>query len=262
MKNRIPFILLVIVLFFTASLNCKASSVVNIEFENRSINLFEPIDYNPSVTIDSLDTLVFNMGASIYNGTKWTFPVYFKSDDVINAVDFSFKYNHAVLDYDTIVNLKAYLQSLENYNSFDSTVYYTSFSTTTIDNNTNLMSIKFNISTGVGSFQTNDVFDIIGYLNGDVCTVKVIPMAFTGVNDVNPLSSFVVYPSPASEYVYVQSPFMVSFDVQDISGKSVVSQMPLSAGVVTKLDLNLAPGIYFARIQDENNVAVKRFIVE
>lgn len=262
MKNRIPFILLAIILFFTASLNCKASSVVNTEFENRAINLFEPIDYNPSVTIDSLDTLVFNMSASIYTGTKWTFPVYFKSDDVINAVDFSFKYDHAVLDYDTIVNLKAYLQSLENYNSFDSTVYYTSFSTTTIDNNTNLMRVKFNVSTGAGSFQSSDVFNIIGYLNGDVCTVKVIPLAFTGVNDVNPLSSFLVYPNPSSDIIYVQSAFPVNFDVQDISGKTVVQQLSLNAGVVKKVDLDLAPGIYFARIQDENNVAVKRFIVE
>lgn len=262
MKNRIPFILLAIVLFFTASLNCKASSVVNTEFENRAINLFELIDYNPSVTIDSLDTLVFNMSASIYNGTNWTFPVYFKSDDVINAVDFSFKYDHAVLDYDTIVNLKAYLQSLENYNSFDSTVYYTSFSTTTIDNNTNLMRVKFNVSTGSGSFQSSDVFNIIGYLNGDVCTVKVIPLAFTGVNDVNPLSSFLVYPNPSSDVIYVQSAFPVNFDVQDISGKTVVQQLSLNPGVVKKVDLDLAPGIYFARIQDENNVAVKRFIVE
>ena len=262
MKNRTPFIILAIVLLFSASATIKASSVNGSASDNMSVSSFAPIDYSPSVAIDSLDTLVFNMGASIYTGSKWTFPVYFKSDDVINAVDFSFMYNHAVLDYDTIVNLKAYLQSLENYNSFDSTVYYTSFSTTTIDNNTNLMRVKFNVSTGSGSFQPADVFNIIGYLNGDVCAVKIIPLAFTGLNDANPLSSFVVYPNPASGAIYVQSPFAVNFDVQDISGKSVVNQEVLKAGVTERIVLDLAPGIYFARIQDENNVAVKLFVVE
>lgn len=262
MKNRIPLILIAIALFFAASSSSKAFSLLGSASESGSVSPFGPIDYNPTVAIDSLDTLVFNMGASTYTGSKWTFPVYFKSDDVINAVDFSFKYNHAILDYDTIVNLKSYLQSLENYNSFDSTVYYTSFSTTTIEDNTNLMKVKFNVSTGSGSFQSSDVFNVIGYLNGDVCAVKIIPLAFTGINNANPLSSFVVYPNPASGTIYVQSPVAVNFDVQDISGKSVVNQELLPAGVTERIDLNLAPGIYFARIQDENHVAVKRFIVE
>ena len=72
---------------------------------------------NPNtLVIDSQDSVFFDLFNATVVGSTIDFPVYVKSDDVINALDFSFKYNENELEYDTILNLTNYIQHLSYYN--------------------------------------------------------------------------------------------------------------------------------------------------
>src|SRR5258705_13399327 len=82
---------------------------------------------------DLQDTVVFDLANANMQSSYAEFPVYFLSDDVINAVDFSLTYNTAGLAFDSIVRLANYLNVTYNeVKASDTTVYYTSYSLQTI----------------------------------------------------------------------------------------------------------------------------------
>ena len=96
-------------------------------------------------TIDALDTVVFDLSQAVINGNNVEFPVSIISDDTINSLDFSLKYNQINLSYDTIIDLTTYLQSFAFYNNNDSTLRFTSYCFQAISHDTSLVSIHFNM---------------------------------------------------------------------------------------------------------------------
>ena len=76
--------------------------------------------------IDLSDTVVFDLSQAIITGTSIDIPISIISDDTINALDFSLKYDQVKFLYDSIIDLTTYLQAVSFYNSNDSTIRFTS----------------------------------------------------------------------------------------------------------------------------------------
>src|SRR4051794_4731655 len=95
-----------------------------------------------SLVINQYDTVVFNVLQAVYQGGYVEFPVFFRSDDTINALDFSFKFNTACFTYDTVIKLASYLTVNANYDSGLSRLIFTSYSLQRITNDTPLVKIR------------------------------------------------------------------------------------------------------------------------
>jgi hypothetical protein len=122
--------------------------------------------------INSADTVVFDLSQATCAGAYIQIPVSILSDDTIYTLDFSLKYDHINLTYDSVANHKAYLNESSYYNPPDSTLRFTSWSLQQIGNNTPLVYIYFNLLSGqIGAAYLNT---IKAYLNGDSCSVKII----------------------------------------------------------------------------------------
>lgn len=206
-------------------------------------------------TIDALDTVVFDLSQVVISGNHVTFPVSILSDDSVYALDFSLKYNQANLDFDTIIDLTNYLQSFSFFNTNDSTLRYTSSSLQAVSNDTPLVSIGFAI---LGTQINNaDLNNLKAYLNGTQCSIKLINVGTTGLNDLHKSDhSIKIYPNPSA------SSFKMSFDEEfksnltinlyDLSGKYVSTLENKNAGVgYGEFEFNISKlgnGLYIAKI--------------
>ena len=209
--------------------------------------------------IDAQDTVFFDLTQAVVNGTTVEFPVFIKSDDPINSLDFSFKYNHLSWDYDTIFNLTAYIEMLSNYNTNDSTVYFTSYSfTQTYTNNVSLVKIRFNLNGG--TFSGSDLSNVIAYLNGDVCTSVVVDVT-TGLNDSPESVTFQVFPNPAVSEVFVSADVPVKTEIISQNG-AVVSVSPAEMQIHCLKTENLAAGMYLIKVSSKNYSTVKSLIIK
>jgi hypothetical protein len=212
-----------------------------------------------NLIIDTGDTVVFDLLHATVNGGYVQFPVYFKSDDIINAVDFSFKYNQLDFVYDSISNLTNYLQPLSYYNAVDSTVRFTSYSIQNITHDTALVSVRFNVLTG--DFCSNDINTVTGYLNGDLCSVKVIECLSTGISNLAaPSDAIDVFPNPANDILTVEAPVKSVIEIFDLSGKMIkAEQMDNDRKEINVKSLR--EGVYILKAYTEQFVSVKRIII-
>jgi len=214
--------------------------------------------------IDSLDTIYFDLRTAQLIGSTIEFPVYFKANDSVYAMDFSFKYNQSSLIYDTITGLQSYVSFLSNYSSFDSTVYFTSYSLgNAYQNNTHLVEAKFFLLGGQSNILVQDLNSPLGYLNGDACPVKIIPPSLTGLGEISS-SAFSLYPNPATDGIKVDVKEELMAYISDINGRMLQMPFHCSPGVTTHIQLyNLMDGLYFLYLQSpDGRVAQARFVVK
>ncbi|MFM7901987.1 MAG: cohesin domain-containing protein, partial [Bacteroidota bacterium] len=159
----------------------------------------QQLQTNP-LTIDQFDTIFFDLSAAALVGSTVEFPVYYKSDDQVVALDFNFKYNHNKLDYDTIVKLANYLDVLSFYNTNDSTVRLTSYTNTLFyPNDSVLFKVKFTVLQP-GPLCNGDIFAVNSLLNGDICTSGIVDCT-SGLSENSWLNEVTVFPNPATEFV-------------------------------------------------------------
>ncbi|MBK9048975.1 MAG: T9SS type A sorting domain-containing protein [Bacteroidetes bacterium] len=218
---------------------------------------------NPNtLVIDNQDSVYFDLFNSTVVGSTIEFPVFIKSDDVINALDFSFKYNENELEYDTIINLTNYIQHLSYYNPGDSTVRFTSYSFTqpyTVD--TALVLVRFTVLTGV--FCSNDLLNAEALLNGDGCSEIIIECQSTGIADEFNETSVSVYPNPSDKTLFIDVDKMSVLDIYDISGKNYLIDFPLEENFTNEIPThNLADGVYFLKIKYEEKMVVKKLVIQ
>lgn len=162
-------------------------AVANVEF-----NMFAGTALKTSI-INNSDTVVFDLSQATCVGQYLVVPISVISDDVINAVDFSMKYNNNKITYNSILNYKpAYLTPSANFNTTDSILRFTSYSfVQPIDKNTAIAAVRFNLINGpilATSFNT-----VKAYLNGDRCSFKFIePVLPNAVISASGPTSFVI----------------------------------------------------------------------
>lgn len=217
---------------------------------------------------DIHDTLVFDLSQQTIAGGHVQFPVYFLSNDVINAVDFSLSYNTFNLAYSNIVNLTTYLNVTSNeVHSSDTTIMCSAYSLQTITNDTPLVQIRF---TPPGQICAEDFIAVTGLLNGNAVTVRIVDCSTVGIANANNDRAVTgVYPNPASENTSVEfslrAKSKVAISIYDITGKMVeqTAASEYSSGNHS-VNLNLSGlenGVYFIRINSGNEITSTRISI-
>lgn len=216
---------------------------------------------NVTFVINNLDSIYFDISLAVINGNTVEFPISFKSDDIINALDFSFKYNELELEYDTIINLTNYIQHLSYYNANDSTVRFTSYSfTQPYTQDTALVLVRFTVLTGQLCSADLNVVDAL--LNGDACSEKIIECQLIGINEINE-NLVSVYPNPASDRVSVSVPVSAEVSLFDIYGKVVKQSVIVEPGSEYVIEIsNFENGIYLLNIQNEATSITRKIVIE
>lgn len=220
--------------------------------------------------INAQDTVVFDIAHADSGIGFVEFPVYFLSGDTINALDFSFKYNQVNFSYDTILKLASYLSITSNYNIGDSTVYFTSFSITTFANNTQMVKIRFNVLSG--QFCTDDLSNVLVYLNGEVCSVKITecihaPNSIHNLENKNASIDFYPNPSDGITQVRFNADRNQSCDliVSDVNGKMVYKQSANAVAGENEMNLHLdflSKGVYLVQVVMNDMNLYKKIVLQ
>jgi hypothetical protein len=217
-------------------------------------------------TIDSGDTVVFDLTQITDLGNMVSFPVSIISDDPIQSLDFSLKYNQTDLNWDTInLNTTNILNATQNFNESDLTLRFTSY---ILDFNQNyvltepIVDIKFNVLAGV--LDSSDLDIVAAYLNGNACSYIVRVDAAVGVENTMKKAAFVnVFPNPTSNFVSLSCSDNAVAEIFDLNGKSIISNIELNAGQNTSIATSdIASGIYFVKFTSSNKTQFRKLIVQ
>ena len=229
------------------------------------------LNFSAAFAQDTQDTLVFDLSQASEQSGYAEFPVYFLSDDTINAVDFSLRYNTVDLAYDSIIKLAGYLNITSNevQGSTDTTVYFTSYSLQTITNDTPLVMIRFNLLTP-GQICSEDLISVLGFLNGNAVSVKIVDCSTVGIGDEDENKDIMrIYPNPTAENTTIEFALTIkshiTISLHDITGKVVYEINPAeySSGF-HKINLNLSGlgnGVYVVRLNSDNETTPSRISV-
>lgn len=210
--------------------------------------------------IDASDTIVFDLSQAIITGSLVEFPVYFFSDDTINALDFSFKYNQTNFEYDSIIDLTNYMQQLSYYNPNDSVVRFTSYSFQNYTEDSALVSIRFNVLSG--QFCSADIHTIHVYLNGDACSYKVITCVSTGIEQITGNENLLsVYPNPANTVLNYKSAEAGSVALSDMNGKQLYSEKCTDTALHQINFETLSNGIYTMNYSNGRFTIQKKIVI-
>lgn len=92
---------------------------------------------------------------------------------MIYALDFSMRFNLSKITYHSIVNYQPGVLASANYNTSNSTLYFTSFAMTVMPHDTPIVAVRFNLL--LSPVTAADFNTVLVYLNGDACSYKIIP---------------------------------------------------------------------------------------
>ena len=227
-----------------------------------SITANQNIEYAKTTVIDALDTVVFDLSKATLVGNKLSFPVSILSDDTVNALDFSFKYNHAKLIYDSITDLTTYMQPLAFYNSNDSTVRFTSNSFQRYQNDTALLTIHFTVLSG--QFAATDLNTPKAYLNGNVCTLSLSNLISTGIHAAKTMATqILVFPNPTTgEFQITGLPAAYELSISNEMGELILNEK-INQEILNILpeSIHLKSGIYFLKVEGKKFSETKKIVV-
>lgn len=227
--------------------------------ENLFINIPITSGFSKLSTIDAGDSVFFDLSQINLSSSPIEIPVSILSDDTIYALDFSLKYDHAVLEYDTILNLTSYLMPLSYYNTNDSTIRFTSSSFQSCTLSSPLVLVRFNLLTP--SFSNPNLYSLKAYLNGNQCSVKINYPAIQSLSEVL-ASELKLYPNPASESTIIESTEPFECDVYNQIGENENMQFDYLQKNSMKLNLkSLKSGMYFLHVKNSKGILVKKLLV-
>lgn len=210
-------------------------------------------------TIDTGDSVVFDLSQINLTFSPLEIPVSIISDDTIYALDFSLKYEHNALEYDTIMDLTSYLMALSYYNTNDSTIRFTSSSFQPCDTVIPLALVRFNLLTP--SFSNADLYNLKAYLNGNQCSIKIILPAILSVSE-NLAGEFNLYPNPAFESVTIVGSDHFEIMIINQLGVAVNTELINKQNNFATLNLkSLKSGMYYIQVKNTKGVCVKKLLV-
>lgn len=200
---------------------------------------------NQFLIIDNSDTVVFDFSQAICTPLYVQVPVFYLSDDDIYALDFALKFNPSEFTYNSTISHKPYLNNSTNYNPVDSTLRFSTFSMTVMDNNTPLISVRFNVTSGMISLSSFSTIQT--WLNGDVCSYKSIniqpapPIVSGGITSIvtgDSLQLNIFIPAghtnvwntgATTSSIYIHNSGVYSVAVTNLSGCTSTSYITISA---------------------------------
>ena len=208
-------------------------------------------------TIDYQDTIFFDLSAASFTAGTVQFPVYFRSDDTIYAVDFAMKFNQQIIQYDTIIGLLPTLNANFFLNPADSTLRFTSYDLNPIGNYQYVAWIKFYTqSTSISSL---DFSNMEAYLNGFACTYFFLE----GVNAINTPNQkpVCIFPNPSSGLIRIEGAENAQLDIFDLQG-SLLRTFGKSSLGVRSFDLSsLENGSYVLSLTDDQGLKNFRVVI-
>lgn len=212
-------------------------------------------------TINLLDTVVFDLSQADTSSAFFDVPVFILSDDTVNALDFSFKYNQLDFIYDSIIDLTTHLQTFSYYNPFDSTLRFTSNSFQRYENDSALVLIKFNRI--FGQFCMNDLSTVKVYMNGDMCSFKIIDCVQVGFESIeNSKQQIFIYPNPAKQNLVIDIPENAHVQILATDGRCLM-QGQLLANQKNEIALETIPnGLYFIKVYNIDFSEIKKIIIQ
>jgi gliding motility-associated-like protein len=156
-------------------------------YEITGVNLISQTDSKKKFFVDMRDTVYFDLSNAVIANGFIDIPVFIIVFDTIHSLDFSLKYNHSSLLYDSIVEHVSYMSGVNSYeNPSDSTLRFTSYSFTDYESMIPLVSVRFKLLSSL--IINSDLYSLIAYLNGEPVPVKVINATmFLNFADRNPL---------------------------------------------------------------------------
>ncbi|MFM7016600.1 MAG: T9SS type A sorting domain-containing protein [Bacteroidota bacterium] len=210
-------------------------------------------------TINAQDSIVFDCSQLTGATGNIQIPVSIISDDTVYSVDFSLKYDHSALQYDTTVNVTTYLQALSYYNTGDSTIRFTSSTFTPVKHDTTLALVKFILLSP--SFNTGNLYTFKGYLNGTVCSIKYIPPSPLGLYNINEEMNVNVYPNPSSTKANISFLNTDKLEVLNMIGEPLLLENVKGQTNYSLNTDNLVNGVYLIRFTSSYGSIVKKLTV-
>lgn len=217
--------------------------------------------FSKITTINTLDTVVFDLAQSDTSLNQVEFPVYILSDDTVNALDFSFKYNELDFSFDSIIDLTTYMQTFSYYNPFDSTLRFTSNSFQGYEKDSALLTIRFTILSG--QFCDTDLRSVKVYLNGEVCSVKIVDCLHVNVAELNTkAATFTLYPNPVIDAFTIEASQDANIELFQMDGR-IVLQLSVKAFEKLVIDTkNMDAGLYLLRTFNAQFNQTEKIIIQ
>jgi len=209
-------------------------------------------------TIDALDSVIFDCSQLTGATGAIQIPVSINSDDLIYSVDFSLKYDHTILQYDTTINVTTYLQGLSYYFSTDSTIRFTSSTFSPCTNDTTLALVKFILL--APSFTNGSIYTFKGYLNGTLCSSGYIPPSPVGLSE-NVMANFTVYPNPVQDAVSINFDNANRIELINLMGQIVYSENVEGLNSININSSEYVNGIYFVKLYTSKGNGIHKLIV-
>lgn len=234
--------------------NLSATSLISI-----LLVIFSYKTYGSTQTINQYDTVYFDLGNAIVAGNYFELPVFIKSDDVINSLDFSMKFDLGKLQYDSLVILHPTMSPLASYNSNDSTLRLTSFDLQAIPNDVFLVRLRFHLLAGT-QITKSDFNSLTALLNGDPCTPYIlINNPSTSINRLLDDRYFLnVYPNPSTGIVSIETTHNSAVTIFDNTGRFI---QEINSGIEQKIIFNfgnIPTGEYLFVGKHEDATCTKR----
>jgi len=229
--------------------SCDVRFKINDSLVFKGNNFARSVDFN--------DTVIFDLAQLSGSSNYLEFPVVIVSDDTVNSLDFSFRFNHPSYVFDTVTDLTGTLEYLSHFNEADNTLRFTSNSFTDYPIQSTVVSVGFDVLDF--SFCQLNIYNAVAYLNGEPCAVKIkdCPLpTHTGKNDL----SFNAYPNPSFDYLIVEHEKPCELILYDLSGKIVYMKKD-EGDKVTIPVIDLSAGMYFLEVRINRLQIIQKLVV-
>lgn len=209
---------------------------------------------NGAFRTDASTKMIFDLSKAVTENGKIEVPVYATSNEAVNALDFSMKFNSAKLTYEAVRTNGSDLESLSFFNPNDQALRFTSYSLETLDLTKSIGSIVFDSNAEISA---EDFNSIEAFINGERAATEVIGSRIAENVMVN------IYPNPASSAVNVLLSEDASVQIIDMNGKVVASLANIKAFEKAVINTeNLSAGVYSIKAFSNSFLSVQKLIIQ
>lgn len=257
--NKLTKYIILFIAFF--SVGCSIGYSQQFRSSNNFVSDKTQTGINTVSTIDSGDSVFFDLIDVTVSGNLLIIPVYISSDDVINAMDFKIKYNHDNLLFDSVQLISNCFDQTTYFESpFDSSVRFTSNSFQDYPSDTLLLNLCFDILGGV--YNDSDFYGQSAFLNGITCTAHLVVPPPVSIDEINEIPNLKLYPNPVTNELLINGDKLTSVLIFDVNGKLVKSHLPDVIFSDYRMDVSsLNQGSYVVKIISGDLISIKQIIV-
>ncbi len=205
------------------------------------------------------DRLVFDFTRASVNGSTVDVPVAIVSSTPVRSFDFQLTFDENNISFNETVAAKN-VDGLGFYNTNDKTLRVTASNTTAFDINSDLMSVRFNLSNG--AIKADDFKTYRALLNGKSVNVELKSGAL-GLSSIKASENAVsIFPNPTTGLLNVVASENSTVEITDLTGKQVMFVSSLNANVKQEINVSdFSNGMYIVKVYNENFNSVERIVV-